>query len=92
MQEGGGVLVQDAGSWGVLGTVPVHEGGVPVQEGGGFLCRKGVPRVFLGWFLCRKGGGFLCRMGVHGGFLGQFLCRKGGFLSDMHMPQPTHCA
>ena len=28
-----------------------------MQEGGGFLWRKGVPGGFLGRFLCRKGGG-----------------------------------
>ena len=41
----------------------------------------------------QEGGGFLCRKRVPGGFLGQSLCRKGGgFMSDMHMPQPTHGA
>ena len=64
-----------------------------MQQGGGILCRKGVPRGFLGWFLCMKGGGFLNKKGVAEGFLGRFLCRKGGgFLSGMHMPQATHCA
>ena len=105
VQEGSRKGSRKGGSCAGRGGVPVQEGsrkglgrgpgrGVPVQEGGGFLCRKGVPGGFLGWFLCRKGGGFLYRMGVPGGFLGQFLCRKGGggFLSDMHMPQPTHGA
>ena len=68
-------------------------GGVPLQEGGGFLCRKGVPRGFLGWFLCRKGGGSCAGRG----FLGvPWTVRVqeggGGFLSDMHMPEPTHSA
>ena len=43
--------MQEGGSWGVTGTVRVHEGG------GGVLCRMGVPGRFLGRFLCRKGGG-----------------------------------
>ena len=47
--------MQEGGSWGVPGMDPV-------QEGGGFLCRKGVPRGFLRQFMCRKGGGFLSDM------------------------------
>ena len=63
MQEGGGVPVQEGGSWGVPATVPVQEGGGgAVQEGGSW----GIP--------------------------GTVPVQEGGFLSDMHMPQPTHGA
>ena len=66
----------------------------PVQEGGGgLLCKKGLPRGFLGWFLCRKGWGVPVQDGGSWGVLGTVPVQEGGgFLSDMHMPQPTHCA
>ena len=57
-----------------------------------FLCRKGVPGGFVGWFLCRKGGGSCAGCGFLGGSWDSSCAGRGGFLSDMHMPQPTHGA
>ena len=64
-----------------------------MQEGKGFLCRKGVPGGFVGWLLCGKGGGVRVQDGGSGGVPGTVPVQEGGgFLSDMHMPQPTHGA
>ena len=77
----GGVPVQKVSRKG-------YKKGVLVQEGGGFLCRKGARkgpgRVFLykkggscgvpGTVPGQEGGGFLCRKGVPMGFVWYFPC------------------
>ena len=63
-----------------------------MQEGGGFVCRKGVFGGFLRWFLCRKGGGSYAGRGFLRGSSDGSCAGRGGFLSGMRMPQPTHCA
>ena len=42
-----------------------------MQEGGGFLCRKGVPWGIMGCFLCGKGGCSCAGRGFLGGTLGR---------------------
>ena len=68
-----------------------------MQEGS----RKGLGRVQEGGFLCRKGGASCARRGggvpmQEGGSWGVPgtvpVQEREGFLSDVHMPQPTHGA
>ena len=58
-----------------------------MQEGG-FLCWKGVPRGFVGQFVCSKEGGSCAGRGFLWGAWDSSCAGKGGFLSGMHMTQP----